>query len=73
MSTTASTGRRGLPGLATVQKFGRSLMLPIAALPAAALLLRLGQPDLLGAEGLEWDKIAAVIIGTNRRPPKKAR
>ena len=61
MSTTASTGRKGLPGLATVQKFGRSLMLPIAALPAAALLLRLGQPDLLGADGLGWEKVAAVV------------
>ena len=36
-------------------------MLPIAALPVAALLLRLGQPDLLGADGLGWDKVAAVI------------
>ncbi|HET7475614.1 MAG TPA: PTS transporter subunit EIIC [Dermatophilaceae bacterium] len=44
-----------------MQKFGRSLMLPIAALPAAALLLRLGQPDLLGAKGLGWDTPAAVI------------
>src|SRR5688572_2592757 len=61
MSTTASTGRRGLPGLASVQKFGRSLMLPIAALPAAALLLRLGQPDLLGADGLGWERVAAVV------------
>jgi len=47
--------------LAPIQKFGRSLMLPIAALPAAALLLRLGQPDLLGADGLGWDKVAAVV------------
>jgi PTS system N-acetylglucosamine-specific IIC component len=47
--------------LAPVQKFGRSLMLPIAALPVAALLLRLGQPDLLGADGLGWDNVAAVI------------
>ncbi len=47
--------------LAPVQKFGRSLMLPIAALPAAALLLRLGQDDLLGADGLGWDRVAAVI------------
>lgn len=47
--------------LAPVQKFGRSLMLPIAALPVAALLLRLGQPDLLGADGLGWDDVAAVI------------
>jgi PTS system N-acetylglucosamine-specific IIC component len=36
-------------------------MLPIAALPVAALLLRLGQPDLLGADGLGWDDVAAVI------------
>ena len=44
-----------------LQKFGRSLMLPIAALPVAALLLRLGQPDLLGADGLGWTNVAAVI------------
>jgi len=30
-----------------LQPIGRALMLPIAVLPAAALLLRLGQPDLL--------------------------
>jgi len=30
-----------------IQKLGRSLMLPIAVLPIAGLLLRLGQPDLL--------------------------
>lgn len=30
-----------------MQKLGRSLMLPIAVLPIAGLLLRLGQPDLL--------------------------
>jgi len=54
-----STRRRF--NLAPVQKFGTSLMLPIAALPVAALLLRLGQPDLLGADGLGWDTVAAVI------------
>jgi PTS system N-acetylglucosamine-specific IIC component len=32
-----------------LQRLGRSLMLPIAVLPVAALLLRLGQPDMLGA------------------------
>jgi PTS system N-acetylglucosamine-specific IIC component len=32
-----------------LQRLGRSLMLPIAALPVAALMLRLGQPDMLGA------------------------
>jgi PTS system N-acetylglucosamine-specific IIC component len=47
--------------LAPLQKFGRSLMLPIAALPVAALLLRLGADDLLGADGLGWDSVAAVI------------
>jgi len=30
-----------------MQKFGRTLMLPIAVLPIAGLLLRLGQPDVL--------------------------
>lgn len=34
--------------LSGLQKIGRALMLPIAVLPVAALLLRLGQPDLLG-------------------------
>lgn len=34
------------------QRLGRSLMLPIAVLPAAGLILRLGQPDMLGADGL---------------------
>jgi PTS system N-acetylglucosamine-specific IIC component len=33
---------------AQLQKLGRALMLPIAVLPVAGLLLRLGQPDLLG-------------------------
>jgi len=33
--------------LERLQPLGRALMLPIAVLPAAALLLRLGQPDLL--------------------------
>ncbi|MCU1651049.1 MAG: N-acetylglucosamine transporter subunit [Pseudonocardia sp.] len=44
-SAPPSKNRRGLAGL---QRLGRSLMLPIAALPAAGLLLRLGQDDLLG-------------------------
>ena len=55
----ASTRRR--VNLAGLQKFGRSLMLPIASLPAAALLLRLGQADLLGADGLGWERVAAVV------------
>lgn len=34
--------------LGRLQPLGRALMLPIAVLPLAALLLRLGQPDMLG-------------------------
>jgi PTS system N-acetylglucosamine-specific IIC component len=51
-ATTVDTPKRGIPGLAQLQRVGRSLMLPIASLPAAALLLRLGQADMLGADGL---------------------
>src|SRR6202046_5845853 len=36
------------------QQLGRALMLPIAVLPIAGLLLRLGQPDLLN-----WVAMAA--------------
>jgi PTS system N-acetylglucosamine-specific IIC component len=63
MSSTdaTATGLSGRLNLAPVQKFGRSLMLPIASLPAAALLLRLGQDDLLGKDGAGWDHVAAVI------------
>ena len=43
------SGSAGRAGLGVLQRLGRSLMLPIAALPVAALLLRLGQPDMLGA------------------------
>jgi PTS system N-acetylglucosamine-specific IIC component len=49
-STKESTKKSGLriPGFAQLQRLGKSLMLPIALLPAAGILLRLGQPDLLG-------------------------
>ncbi|CCH33581.1 PTS transporter subunit EIIC [Actinosynnema sp. NPDC047251] len=60
-SAPQAVGGRDIKGLATLQRFGRSLMLPIAALPVAGLLARLGQPDLLGKDGLGWDKVAAVI------------
>ena len=36
-----------IPGFAQLQRLGKSLMLPIAVLPAAGILLRLGQDDLL--------------------------
>jgi len=45
----AQVSARRRTGLGVLQRLGRSLMLPIAALPVAALLLRLGQPDMLGA------------------------
>ncbi|MDQ7991279.1 MAG: PTS transporter subunit EIIC [Propionicimonas sp.] len=53
--------KAGRFNLAPLQKFGRSLMLPIASLPAAALLLRLGQDDLLGKDGLGWTTVAPII------------
>ncbi len=52
----SSGGGFQFPGFATLQRLGKSLMLPIAVLPAAGILLRLGQPDLLG-------KITAPVIG----------
>jgi N-acetylglucosamine PTS system EIICBA or EIICB component len=48
--------------LGALQSVGRSLMLPIAVLPAAALLLRLGQPDLLN---LTWMAAAGNAIFSN--------
>jgi N-acetylglucosamine PTS system EIICBA or EIICB component len=50
MSSTTASGKSGLriPGFAQLQRLGKSLMLPIAVLPAAGILLRLGQDDLLG-------------------------
>ncbi len=60
-ATAGESGKKRL-NLAPIQKFGRSLMLPIAALPVAALMLRFGAPDMLGADGLGWDKVAAVLF-----------
>jgi len=42
----------GTSAFAVLQRVGRSLMMPIAVLPAAGLLFRFGQPDMLGADGL---------------------
>lgn len=61
MTTSNEMAAVGRFNLAPLQKFGRSLMLPIASLPAAALLLRLGQDDLLGKDGLGWNAVASVI------------
>ena len=47
-----SDKKKSSGAFAVAQRLGRSLMLPIATLPAAALLNRLGQADMLGADGL---------------------
>ena len=69
-ATTAENVRvkRGIPGMPQLQRIGRSLMLPIASLPAAALLLRLGQDDMLGKDGLagawgHWLLPVAAVLG----------
>ncbi|WP_084470069.1 PTS transporter subunit EIIC [Jiangella gansuensis] len=78
-ATATATGKRGFPGLAVLQRIGRSLMLPIAVLPAAALLLRLGSNDMLGGEpgtvpeglpaglaqydGLHWLQPVSEVVG----------
>ncbi|WP_372511059.1 PTS transporter subunit EIIC [Mycolicibacterium madagascariense] len=58
MNDPAAQPKSGLriPGFAQLQRLGKSLMLPIAVLPAAGILLRLGQDDLLG-------RIKAPVIG----------
>ena len=54
--TETKKSRLHIPGFAQLQRLGKSLMLPIALLPAAGILLRLGQEDLLG-------QIDAPVIG----------
>jgi PTS system N-acetylglucosamine-specific IIC component len=61
-ATGADTGSPN-KALAVLQRVGRSLMMPIAVLPAAALLLRFGQPDMLGKDGLGWERPAEIIGG----------
>ncbi|MBW5482279.1 PTS transporter subunit EIIC [Streptomyces bambusae] len=46
-----------------LQKMGRSLQLPIAVLPAAGILNRLGFEDVFGEEGLGWTDVAKVMAG----------
>ncbi|GAA3122356.1 PTS transporter subunit EIIC [Streptosporangium carneum] len=49
-------------GLGILQRVGRSLMMPIAVLPAAGLLFRFGQEDLLGRTDNRFlDQVAGVF------------
>ncbi|KQB85981.1 PTS transporter subunit EIIC [Corynebacterium lowii] len=52
MSPTKKKGK----SMQVLQRLGRSLMLPIATLPVAALMARAGQPDLLG----RWPEITVL-------------
>jgi PTS system N-acetylglucosamine-specific IIC component len=44
----AAEKKKGAGVMAALQRIGRSLMLPVAVLPAAALLVRFGHEDMLG-------------------------
>ncbi|MFD7845520.1 PTS transporter subunit EIIC, partial [Nocardia sp. NPDC059764] len=62
MADSAAESSRKKLDLSGLQKLGRSLMLPIATLPAAGLLLRLGQDDMLGRFS-PLHSVAAVLAG----------
>ncbi|MEU6145202.1 PTS transporter subunit EIIC [Streptomyces sp. NPDC047081] len=55
--------RRWQSAFQGLQKMGRSLQLPIAVLPAAGILNRLGQPDVFGDDGLGWTNVSKVMDG----------
>ncbi|MFB7456633.1 PTS transporter subunit EIIC [Streptomyces sp. NPDC056188] len=59
--TAAPVKKRGSGLIQGLQKVGRSLQLPIAVLPAAGIMVRLGQKDIFGEDGLGWNKVAAVF------------
>ena len=61
-STTSGSASNGDRILGALQSVGRSLMLPIAVMPAAALLLRFGQSDLLN---IPWMAAAGNAIFGN--------
>jgi PTS system N-acetylglucosamine-specific IIC component len=48
----AAEKKKGAGVMAALQRIGRSLMLPVAVLPAAALLVRFGHEDMLGHPSL---------------------
>src|SRR6476620_3463205 len=60
-ASAAPAKKRGSGLFQGLQKVGRSLQLPIAVLPAAGILLRLGQSDVFGDDGLGWHKVASVF------------
>jgi N-acetylglucosamine PTS system EIICBA or EIICB component len=62
-SAAAPQHKRWTGAFQGLQKMGRSLQLPIAVLPAAGILNRLGQPDVFGADGLGWNDVAKVMAG----------
>ncbi|MFD5898424.1 MULTISPECIES: PTS transporter subunit EIIC [unclassified Streptomyces] len=49
-SAAPAAKKKGSGVMSVMQRIGRSLMLPVAVLPAGALLVRLGNPDMLGRE-----------------------
>ncbi|MFF8785352.1 PTS transporter subunit EIIC [Streptomyces sp. NPDC015125] len=57
----APAKKRGSGLFQGLQKIGRSLQLPIAVLPAAGILNRLGQPDVFGEKGLGWVDVSKVF------------
>jgi N-acetylglucosamine PTS system EIICBA or EIICB component len=59
----APARRRWQSAFQGLQKMGRSLQLPIAVLPAAGILNRLGQPDVFGDDGLGWTDVSKVMTG----------
>ncbi|TGB13013.1 PTS transporter subunit EIIC [Streptomyces sp. MZ04] len=66
MSANAAAAPRSSPWntfFQGLQKMGRSLQLPIAVLPAAGIVNRLGQPDVFGDDGLGWTDVARVFAG----------
>ncbi|WP_328538520.1 PTS transporter subunit EIIC [Streptomyces sp. NBC_00344] len=60
-ATAAPAKKRGSGLFQGLQKVGRSLQLPIAVLPAAGIMVRLGADDVFGKDGLGWGKVATVF------------
>ncbi|WP_306322342.1 MULTISPECIES: PTS transporter subunit EIIC [unclassified Streptomyces] len=60
-ATAAPAKKRGSGLFQGLQKVGRSLQLPIAVLPAAGIMVRLGADDVFGKDGLDWGTVATVF------------